>query len=96
MPTNIPTGFETYIYDHKQFFSNYDDRQYNRSDPKKLPFPEKHQDNFPFIMIEPCYASGSNNVWVHFRDEYSTLLSRDIAEQLRDALIRACQKPMIS
>ena len=97
MPTNNPTGYETYIYDHKAYPGSDADYRQHRGplhDPAKLPSPECDLDTAPFIMIEPCYASGSNDIWLYFRDGKSLMLSRYLAEQLRDALIKICQKPV--
>ncbi len=104
MPTNAPTGFETYIYDHRQYPGEpwpagspvWEDRQHANAplhDPKSLPKPECDSDASPRIMIEPCYASYSNNVWLYFREGHSIMLLRLMAEQLRDALIKVCEKP---
>jgi hypothetical protein len=101
MPTNNPTGYETYIYDHKSYpNSPYDGKQYRDDrqhqgplhDPSKLPDPESEGDRGPFIMVEPCYASESKDVFIHFRHGHSFMLPRIIAEQLRDALIKVCEK----
>ena len=46
----------------------------------------------PRIMVEPCYESQSKDVWLYFRDGPGIMLPRLIAEQLRDALIKVCQK----
>ncbi len=102
MPTNAPTGFETYVYDHCQYPGEphngvvWEDRQYANAllhDPKSLPKPECNNDTLPCIMVEPCYASHSNDVWLYFREGHSIMLTRAMAEQLRDALIKVCQKP---
>lgn len=96
MPTTNPTGYETYIYDHKQYWgTTKDTRQHQGAlhDPSSLPDPEKHDDNAPFMMIEPCYASESNDVFIHFRNGTSMMLSRSIAEQIRDAFVKVCEKP---
>lgn len=101
MPTNNPTGYETYIYDHKSHPNSaydgkqfQDDRQYQGPlhDPSKLPDPESDNDRIPLVMVEPCYASESKDVWLYFRQGHSIMLPRLIAEQLRDALIKVCGK----
>jgi len=101
MPSSNPTGFETYIYDHKCFpgkrydgqeFEDHRQHQGPLHDPKSLPPPENDYQTGPLIMVEPCYASESNDVWIHFRHGSSMMLPRIIAEQLRDALIKVCQK----
>lgn len=101
MPTNAPTGYETYIYDHRQYpHPNWngiihEDRQYATAplhDPKSLPKPECDRDSSPRIMVEPRYASESNDVWLYFREGHSIILTRLMAEQLRDALIKVCEK----
>jgi hypothetical protein len=97
MPTTHPTGYETYIYDHKQYHSvDDDDRQHQGPlhDPKKLPPPECDSHTSPFIMVEPSGAYNSNEVWLRFQGHGITL-PRFIAEQLRDALIKVCEKPVI-
>lgn len=97
MPTCTPTGFETNIYDHKQFpHSNEDTRQYLGvlHNPELLPPPKSDSDSTPLIMIEPSYASGSNDVFIHIRYGHSFTFPRSIAEQLRDALIKVCEKPI--
>lgn len=102
MPTNAPTGFETYIYDHRQYShpdhdgTVHEDRQHATAplhDPKMLPVPQNSGDTSPRVMVEPCYASESNDVWLYFREGYSIILTRLMAEQLRDALIKVCEKP---
>lgn len=104
MPTNAPTGFETYIYDHRQYPGEpwpagspvHESRQHcgPLHDPQSLPVPECDDHTIPLIMVEPCYASYSNEVWIHFkRGPHSMMLPRLIAEQLRDALIKVCEKP---
>jgi len=102
MPTNNPTGYETYVYDHRQYpHANYDgtiyeSRQHANAplhDPKSLPKPECDNDSLPRVMVEPCYASRSNDVWLYFREGHSIMLPRIMAEQLRDALIKVCEKP---
>lgn len=95
MPTTDATGFETYIYDHKQHIgSNEDTRQYlgRLHDPAKLPDPKAIGDDAPLFMIEPSYATGSTDVFIMGKG-HVLRLSRAIAEQLRDALIKVCQKP---
>jgi hypothetical protein len=97
MPTDKPTGYETYIYDHKAYpRGDSEDRQYcgKAHDPAKLPPPKCDNDTTPVIMVEPCYASESNDVWIHFRNRSSVMLPREIAEQLRDALVKVCEKPL--
>jgi hypothetical protein len=97
MPTNVATGFERYIYDHKAYPSgNFEDRQYvgPKHDVLKLPPPSCDDDTAPLIMVEPCYASGSNDIWISFRKGGSLMLPRNLAEQFRDALILACEKPL--
>jgi hypothetical protein len=102
MPTNAPTGYETYIYDHKQYPGTnykgeiYENRQHANAplhDPKTLPAPEHDSHSSPRVMVEPCYASESNDVWLYFREGHSIMLPRLMAEQLRDALIKVCEKP---
>jgi hypothetical protein len=102
MPTSNPTGFETYIYDHRQYANPdwhkpiYEGRQHATAplhDPQSLPKPKCDSDSSPRIMVEPSYASYSNDVWLYFREGYSIMLPRLMAEQLRDALIKVCEKP---
>jgi len=95
MPTPNPTGFETYIYDHKAFPNSDDDYREHRPashDNSKLPPPTCDQHTAPLIMVEPCYAHNSKDIFLHFRGITSMNLSRRIAEQLRDALILVCQQ----
>jgi len=98
MPSNSPTGFETYIYDHKQFpGSDEDYRQHlgKLHDPKRLPAPVNDNQTGPFIMVEPSHSSQSNDVFILFRGLHAAVLDRYTAEQLRDALIKVCEKPMV-
>lgn len=95
MPTNLPTGFETYIYSHKDY--SYDDlRQHlgKSHDPNKLPMATNAFQTSPLIMVEPCYANRSNDIFLYFRDDVSVILNRYTAEQLRDALVKVCEKPL--
>lgn len=104
MPTTNPTGYETYLYDHRQYPGEpwpagspvHESRQHATAplhDPKSLPKPEKDSDTSPRVMVEPCYRSYSNDVWLYFKEGHSIWLTREMAEQLRDALIRVCEKP---
>jgi len=96
MPTTNPTGYETYIYTHRQYTIGIEDnRQYRGKlhEPKDLPKPEKFGDDSPYIMIEPSYAFNSDDVFIMIKGGTTLKLSRIIAEQLRDALERVCQKP---
>ena len=98
MPTISPTGYETYIYDHREFPGVPDDpRQFQGPlhDPVNLPPPECDLHRSPLIMIEPSGATGSDEVWIHFRIGPSMMLPRLIAEQLRDALVKVCEKPKV-
>lgn len=92
MPTNMPTGKETYIYSHKQHPGcGTDDRQYRGQlhDTLMLPKPECENHVAPLIMIEPSYAKDSTDVFLHFREGGVTMfLSKSVAEQLRDALTK--------
>lgn len=94
MPSNIPSGYETYIYDHKQFPSGDDETRPHIGklhDVSKLPPPESAYDTSPLIMVEPDYASGSTDIFLHFREgNHSFFLPRLFAEQLRDALSKIC------
>ena len=92
MPTTDPTGYETYIYDHNDGVPDKRQFQGPLHDPTKLPKPECAEHVGPFIMVEPSYAYGSNDVFVHFRNSPSIMLNREIAEQLRDALMKVCEK----
>jgi hypothetical protein len=95
MPSSNPTGYETYIYDHKQYpMGDHESRQHlgKLHDVSKLPPPESDYDTGPLIMVEPSYASGSTDVFLHFREGKSFFLPRSIAEQLRDALAKVCEK----
>lgn len=94
MPSGNPTGKETYIYDHKQYpRTNQENRQHlgPLHNPETLPDPENDNHSSPLIMIEPSYASGSTDVFIHFRHGQSFMLPQIIAQQLRDALIKVCQ-----
>ena len=94
MPSLNPTGHETYIYDHRQYQNWHESRQHlgKLHDQYKLPAPEKDGDSAPLIMVEPSYASDSTDVFLHFREGHSIILPRFIAEQLRDALAKVCEK----
>lgn len=97
MPTNSPTSFETYIYDHKQYSASDVDTRPHRGplhDPSILPVPKSTEDTGPSIMVEPSYETNSNAVFLIFRGN-SYKLTRHEASQLRDALIKVCQKPTI-
>ena len=102
MPSLMPTSYETYIYDHRQYPTPdwngtiHESRQHANAplhDPKSLPKPERDNDSSPRVMVEPSHASYSNDVWLYFREGYSIMLPRLMAEQLRDALIKVCEKP---
>lgn len=95
MPSSDPTGYETYIYDHRAYPGTFEDRRSHQGplhDPSKLPPPESDFDTGPLIMVEPSYASASDEVYLHFRGGPSMMLPRSVAEQLRDALVRVCKK----
>jgi hypothetical protein len=108
MPSLTPTGFETYIYDHKQYtqlaFAGWDNPRGDSPDtrqhlgelhnPANLPSPESDNDSGPFVMVEPSYATGSNDVFLMFRNGHTMVLTRSMAEQLGNALIKVCKKPI--
>ena len=95
MPAYPATGYETYIYDHRAYPGCLNDRREHRGplhDPSKLPPPENDSDTTPLIMVEPSYASGSDDVFLFFRGGNIVTLPRFIVEQLRDALEKVCKK----
>jgi hypothetical protein len=96
MPSSNPTGYETYIYDHRAYPRSLDDHRQFRGpqhDPERLPLPEEDIDTTPLIMVEPSYATGSDEIVLMFRYGSTMFLPRQIAEQLRDALAKVCEKP---
>ncbi len=92
MPSSNPTGFETYIYSHKDIFTERRSYLGQLHDPEKLPLATCDYETGPLIMVEPSYAHKSTEVFLHFRAGHSIMLDRYTAEQLRDALIKVCQK----
>jgi hypothetical protein len=96
----VPTGYETYIYDHKMYRSSDEEHRQHCGplhNPSNLPKPENDCQTSPLIMVEPCYAKVldcRNDVWLYFRQGYSVMLQRQVAEQLRDALIKVCEAPI--
>ncbi len=58
-----------------------------------LPQPKNDEDTGLLIMVEPSYASGSDDVYVFVSGVGGKTMSREIAEQFRDALIKVCSKP---
>lgn len=50
------------------------------------------EDTSPLIMVEPVYATGSTDIFLHFREPHTSItLSRFVAEQLAEALLKACR-----
>jgi hypothetical protein len=96
MPSSNPTGYETYIYDHKQYPScDEETRQHcgKLHDPKKLPPPTEDHHTSPLFMVEPSYSYATpNDVVIMGKFGPSLTLTRYVAEQLRDAFIKVCEK----
>ncbi len=99
MSSNNSTGYETYIYDHKQYPGNDIDTRLHQGvlhNPGALPPPMCNEDTSPLIMVEPSYASDASDVFIMCRHGVTLTLSREVAEQLRDALIKVCKLPLFN
>lgn len=96
MPSSNPSGYETNIYSHRDEGMWEENRSHRAPsyDANKLPIASSAYERGPLIMVEPSYATKSNGVWLHIRGHGSFSIDRYTAEQLRDALIKVCQKPL--
>lgn len=94
MPTSHPTGFETYVYSHQ--WGGYPHPQHiaENFDKTRLPKAESEDQVYPVIMVEPSYATNDDDIFLMFSGGLTKKLPRYCAEQLRDALIKVCQKPL--
>lgn len=82
MPTNKPTGFETYIYDHKQYTgSDLDNRPYlsPSHDPQKLPPPECNANELLESSVPPLRIV-AEDLWLKNASPYYNIHPKLVAK----------------